>query len=178
MSDFGSRDVRAKIRCAILRGDTVGEIRWLVDALRPLTPDELGLLSVLQACVRHDHDMAGAPTNTLALPPSLPLPAVVEVATLRITQEARTNVMRHAAAQIGDISIACTGTSLTFTIRDDGIGMLPQRHTGVGLGLSCERAEQLSDSCVIELAPEDGTCVVRRPCQAEVTRRRDGDHAH
>ena len=132
---------------------TIGEIRRLVYALRPPILDELGLLAALRECAEQYREVAGAPVITLTLPPSLPpLPAAVEVAVLRITQEALTNAVRHAAARTCAIQIACTSTSLALTICDDGIGLSLQASAGVGLRSMRERAEELGGACVIESA--------------------------
>jgi glucose-6-phosphate-specific signal transduction histidine kinase len=60
-----------------------------------------------------------------------PLPAAVEVAAYRIALEALTNVARHAAAHTCVISLA-VGNGLHLDIRDDGRGLPPERHAGVG----------------------------------------------
>ena len=60
-----------------------------------------------------------------------PLPAAVEVAVFRITQEALTNVARHAQARNASVTIAVDGT-LRLEIRDDGCGLPADIHTGSG----------------------------------------------
>lgn len=141
------RDIRA----------TVSEIRRLVYALRPPVLDELGLLAALQECAGQYRDVVGAPTITLTLPSRLPpLPAAVEVAALRITQETLTNAVRHSSARTCTVQISCTADSLTLTISDDGIGMPPQAQAGVGLRSMRERAEELGGACAIGSGPAGG----------------------
>lgn len=136
---------------------TIGEIRRLVYALRPPTLDELGLLAAVQECAEQYRDVAGAPTIALTLPSCLPpLPAAVEVAALRITQEALTNTVRHADARTCVIEFACTAESLTLTISDDGIGISHQAKAGVGLLSMRERTEELGGTCVIGAGPVGG----------------------
>ena len=43
---------------------------------------------------------------------------------------------------------------------DDGVGLSPMRHAGVGLVSMRERAEELGGSCLVEPAPGGGTRVV------------------
>jgi signal transduction histidine kinase len=139
---------------------TIGEIRRLVYALRPPTLDELGLLAALHECAEQYRDVTGAPAITLTLPSSLPpLPAAVEVAVLRITQEAMTNAVRHSAARTCAIQIGCTADALTLTITDDGIGLPQQVHAGVGLRSMRERAEELGGTCAIACGPAGGARV-------------------
>ena len=92
-------------------------------------------------------------------PDHLPaLPAAVEVAAYRISQEALANVARHAQAHICRIHL-WLDDALHLLITDDGIG-LPEKHrSGVGLLSMRERAEELGGSCSIESTGSLGTCV-------------------
>ncbi len=53
------------------------------------------------------------------------LPKEVEMALLRVLQEALTNLYRHAAAQTVDIRIVCRQRNVIMTVADDGKG-IPQ----------------------------------------------------
>src|SRR5262249_58815023 len=76
----------------------ITDIRRLVYDLRPPTLDELGLLSALQEQAAH-YQHQGLVVE-LDMPRVLPaLPAAVEVAVYRISQEALLNVARHAKAK-------------------------------------------------------------------------------
>jgi signal transduction histidine kinase len=138
----------------------VGDIRRLVYALRPPALDELGLAGALR-------DTAAAySTNglevTLEAPMRLPsLPAATDVAVYRITQEALTNVVRHARAQRCAVSLVLDG-ELRLEISDDGRGLPGDRRAGVGLVSMRERAEELGGTCLIENAPTGGTRVIAR----------------
>jgi signal transduction histidine kinase len=81
----------------------VGDIRRLVYDLRPPTLDELGLVAAIRerAAQYSNHHSAASRLQVMVeadktLPP---LPAAVEVAAYRITQEALMNVVRHAQAR-------------------------------------------------------------------------------
>lgn len=84
---------------------------------------------------------------------------LVEVAAYRITQEALTNVVRHAQAQNCVIALTLDD-ALRLEIRDDGVGLPKDRRAGVGLTSMRERAEELGGTCVIETSPMDGTRVL------------------
>jgi two-component system NarL family sensor kinase len=101
-------------------------------------------------------------------PEDLPsLPAAVEVAVYRITQEALTNVARHARAHSCVVRLA-VNDEVALEIVDDGDGIPAQRSAGVGLSSMHERASELGGSCVVQAVQEGGTRVlVRLPLPEE-----------
>lgn len=88
-----------------------------------------------------------------------------EDALFRITQEALTNVARHAQASRATVSIETVEDRLRLVIADDGIGFDPAQvnpnMNGQGWGLisMTERAEAIGGSCRIESFPQRGTRV-------------------
>jgi signal transduction histidine kinase len=95
-------------------------------------------------------------------PERLPeLPAAVEVAAYRITQEALTNVARHAQARTFVVRIVLAD-GLHVEVCDDGIGLPTERHAGVGVTSMQERATELGGTCLIETRPVGGTRVFAR----------------
>ena len=96
-----------------------------------------------------------------------PLPAAVEVAAYRISQEALTNVVRHARAQSCVVRLA-VADEMMLEITDDGVGIPEEHAAGVGLFSMRERAAELGGTCTVERAPEGGTRVlVRLPLPEE-----------
>lgn len=149
-----------------LRGEVhgaLGDIRRLVDALRPPALDELGLVGAIQA-------QAGLfgpePTIDVASSGPLPeLPAAVEVAAYRITMEAMTNAARHAHAQTCGVRISITeeaGRALEVEVTDDGGGLPTRIRPGIGLLSMRERAAEVGGTCVVESGAEGGTRVLAR----------------
>jgi signal transduction histidine kinase len=106
---------------AELRGDAkqaIGDLRRVINDLRPAPLDELGLLGALSEQV----DRFGRQGLSIILhaPPALPvLPAAVEVAAYRIITEALTNIARHAHAHQATITVAVDG-DLCLAVQDDG----------------------------------------------------------
>jgi signal transduction histidine kinase len=158
-----------------LSGDiqaTVVDIRRLVYNLRPPTLDELGLAGAIRERAAQYTTGAGTESSGLLVvvdaPDRLPpLPAAVEVAAYRITQEALTNVARHAQAHTCHISLKIDKT-LQLEITDDGIGLSPERRAGVGLAAMRERAVELGGMCIVETLPTGGTRVLAQlPLQKE-----------
>lgn len=147
---------------------TIGEIRRLVYALRPPTLDQLGLAAAVraEAAARTKATANGdaALRVRVEAPEELPaLPAAVEVAALRIVQEALTNVVHHAGARHCWVRLQANG-DLHVEVVDDGVGLVHRRDGRQGLGLTSmrERALELGGSFVIENAPGGGTRVLAR----------------
>jgi signal transduction histidine kinase len=135
----------------------ITDIRRLVYALRPPALDDLGLIAALREQIAQYQ--ASGVSFRLDAPENLPdLAAAVEVACYRITQEALTNVVRHAKARDCTIRIAMDEV-LALEIADDGIGLTTSCTPGVGFSTMRERAEELGGRCVIESRPTGGTCV-------------------
>jgi signal transduction histidine kinase len=144
-------ELRSQLQAAI------ASIRTLVHGLRPPAIDELGLLLALRERARQYSD-AGLVVDTV-LPQALPtLPAAVEVAVYRITEEALVNVVRHAQARWCSVRLRVED-GIHLHIEDDGIGITPSARAGVGMLSMRERAEELGGRCVIEPRQGGGTRV-------------------
>lgn len=89
-----------------------------------------------------------------------PLPAAVEVAAYRITQEALANFVRHSQGAICRVSISTTDHALQVEVCDDGQGLPKEVQPGVGLNSMRERAAELGGTCVIAAMPQGGTRVL------------------
>jgi len=156
------------------RGDlrvTIDDIRRLVYDLRPPTLDQLGLVAAVRAqaaqCSRAGDRSPGESSDPMLqvrveAPEELPpLPAAVEVAAYRITQEALTNVLHHSQAHNCLVRLDLAD-ELRVEILDDGVGLATGRDRNGGLGMLSmhERAVELGGSCIVELAPGGGTRVL------------------
>jgi signal transduction histidine kinase len=158
-------EFRADIRA------TIEDIRRLVYELRPPTLDQLGLVAAVRAqAIRSTRPDEHRPDNNedpmvevrIEAPDELPpLPAAVEVAAYRITQEALTNVVRHSQARHCIVRLDMS-EELEVEVVDDGVGVPFGRQKNGGLGLLSmrERAMELGGTCIIEPAPGGGTRVM------------------
>jgi signal transduction histidine kinase len=149
----------------------IDRVRRLSLDLRPPLLDELGLMPALsayldqQAAISGVHMSLDGPTSEIVLSPEL------QSACFRIVQEAITNVLRHADAQVVTVQIVYQGARIELTIRDDGRGFEPeevldtigmQAHIGV-LGMR-ERARALGGNFALFSRPGAGTTIdVRLP---------------
>src|SRR5215216_4485356 len=155
-------ELREELRSAI------SDIRRLVYNLRPPALDDLGLAEALRRLAEHYGSEDEQLRVLVEAPEDLPnLPAAVEVAVYRITQEALTNVARHARAHSCVVRLA-VNEEVGLEIFDDGVGIPAERSAGVGLSSMRERATELGGSCAVETAPKGGTQVlVRLPMPKE-----------
>jgi signal transduction histidine kinase len=144
---------------------TVADIRRLVYGLRPPALDQLGLVGAIrqQASGLATGGERQIACDLRAPDPMPPLPAAVEVAIFRITQEALTNIARHAEARNASILIAVDG-AVRLEVSDDGRGLPENRRVGVGLTSMRERAAELGGTIDIHSTPNGGTTLsVRLP---------------
>jgi signal transduction histidine kinase len=87
----------------------------------------------------------------------------------RVTQEALTNVVRHACAAVVLVELMQTGTGIELRVIDDGIGFVASERSGSGLGLRSidERVRLTQGRVTLESWPGQGTnLLVRIPLAA------------
>jgi two-component system NarL family sensor kinase len=160
---------RADDLLAELRGDAkqaIGDLRRVVEDLRPATLDELGLLGALgQQVDRFDRQGLSV---TLHAPPALPvLPAAVEVAAYRICTEALTNIARHARAHHATIALAIDG-ELCIEVHDDGAASTTNGERwrpGVGLMSMAERVAEVGGTLQAGPTPTGGRVQASLPLE-------------
>ena len=86
----------------------------------------------------------------------------IESMLFRITQEALTNIAKHAQATRARVSLAAENAEIVLKICDDGHGFVPDQpagHAGLGLINMREMAEFLGGTLDIQSSPDGGTCV-------------------
>jgi signal transduction histidine kinase len=149
----------------ILR-QTIEQVRQIAWHMRPGMLDQLGLSDALRQYVR---DIAER--SDLSLVEDIedidpPLDPRMALALYRIVQEAATNTIRHANANILHVRLEKADARVTLEIRDDGDGVQPgaeKRTGGIGLISMRERAELLGGSLTVQTGPDGkGTrvCVI------------------
>jgi two-component system sensor histidine kinase UhpB len=140
-----------------------GVVRDLIRRLRPVGLDELGLLAALEHYI--DHWRERVPQTRVSLSAEGDVDRVGEMHALtcyRLTQEALTNVARHAAATHVSVQLtqqlSAEGVEeIVVRIKDDGRGAdLGARHAGLGLVGMRERIEMLGGTLRLQSAPSQG----------------------
>jgi PAS domain S-box-containing protein len=140
--------------------------RRIVNDLRPLILEELGLVPALEALTSRFAERSGIDCRLevvgVADDALAHLPTVTS-SLYRVTQEALNNVAKHAQATVVQIKFDRTANDLlTLRISDDGIGMSrrEQRHAGsFGLLGMTERVRALGGQLRIDSDAGKGTTI-------------------
>jgi len=143
--------------------------RRILDRLRPLYIEELGLATSVQTLLRNFRKQAPHINLTDTTDPDLnvidgPLARTV----YRVIQEALTNVLRHAKAGSAHVQATIAGETLVIEISDDGSGFPADNVFGRGLTGMHERVRALSGS--LSLLRVDERTYVRCRLPAAPTR--------
>jgi signal transduction histidine kinase len=146
--------------------NVIAGLEGLITELRPAALDELGPQAALQSLVEHvtarsdldihlDIDLAWERGDT-----SERLAPELEATIYRVVQEALANVVKHAGASQGRVSIVEDERAVTVTVQDDGGGLRPgSGRQGFGLIGMRERVELAGGKLEIGAAPDRGTRV-------------------
>lgn len=141
--------------------------RRILDHLRPLYIDELGLGKSIETLVQTARAQAPAVSLTSRIDPGLnELDGPLSQTAYRVIQESVTNALRHAGASAIHVEAAVDGGELTIETSDDGVGLAEVKF-GRGLTGMHERVRALSGT--FQLVREGGKSVVR--CRLPVTPR-------
>jgi signal transduction histidine kinase len=138
--------------------DSIRDIRRLVYELRPPALDDLGLVEVIRESARRQSE-AGIAIRVETAGPLERLPAAVEVAALRIVQEALTNIVNHSGATGATVQMAIGADQLDLVIEDDGHGLPATYQAGVGHQSMRERAAEVGGAWQVSNKPEGGVRV-------------------
>ncbi|MFN8803923.1 MAG: GAF domain-containing protein [Gemmatimonas sp.] len=141
--------------------DAATRLKVLARSLRPPTLDRLGLDMALQQLASECGEHFGFEVRLRIQTLDERLPAELETALFRVTQEALTNVAAHAAARLVEIRVDLRDrTTVHLCIADDGAGFDPSdRSSGLGLLGMRERVNMLGGEFVVTSAPGEGTTI-------------------
>ncbi len=132
----------------------IGDIRGLVQALRPPELDQLGLVGSIEAAASRLDGLTVSVTGDVG-----PQPPVVETAAYRIAMEALTNAAWHSGGRTAHVALTEQRGSLVVTVVDDGQGIGDDAQAGTGLQSMRERADELGGTCEIVTLNGGGTRV-------------------
>ncbi|WP_169776514.1 sensor histidine kinase [Amycolatopsis jejuensis] len=155
----------------LLARENLTAARRSVDALHPAPLDSATLPEALAEVTRLWSARTGVSATFSVTGAAVPLHPELEATLLRITQEALSNVAKHAQANRVGITLSYMGDEVTLDARDDGAGFDPagpptgsNPEGGFGLPGMRRRAERLAGTLHVETEPGGGTAIsVRLP---------------
>ena len=151
-------------QCTTLRttlDDTLSNVRNLATSLAPRQLHSLGLEASLRGHLMRTLDNTELRWSLECRSRLDGIPEEMAMAAFRITQEAVTNVLRHARAQNLIVRFQRQPEGLALAISDDGQGFLPSSHPGeeghCGMAGMAERVQLLNGSLTVHSEPGNGT---------------------
>ncbi|MCL4559126.1 MAG: sensor histidine kinase [Chloroflexi bacterium] len=143
-----------------LSQSALAEMRALIQHLRPRTVAEEGLPSALRQLAVERLARDGLIVN-VQVSGERRLPEFIEEGLYRITQEALSNVAKHAGVKQASVELHLEGDPISLSIEDHGAGFVPSaaenRSGHLGLANIADRVRALNGALTIESAPGDGT---------------------
>ena len=146
--------------------NALDELRQIITDLRPSQLDDLGLVAALQWYIGEFEKRYSIPIDFIVEGEQIRLPAEYEIVLFRITQEALTNIAKHANASYAAVMVQTYAGQICVIIEDDGRGFDPAavlgdeaQLTGWGLLGIRERTLLLGGQYEIDSAPGRGTFI-------------------
>ncbi len=140
--------------------EALTELRRTVATLRTLPEAELAPALALRRLSDSFGRATGLDVHLIIADETPLLPAAQRLAIYRITQEALTNIQRHAQANQVWVTLSSPGREICLNIEDDGIGFPQDTQAGFGLQSMRQRAVQLNGTLDCGPRPGGGTKVV------------------
>jgi signal transduction histidine kinase len=157
-ADPGNQQARA-IEC--ISEEALRDMQALLIELRPASLDGAGLAPALQDICAAYHARLGVTVD--ADLDDVTVPAPVEHALLRITQEACVNAVRHGSARRLAVSMTRQDGHVELVVRDTGTGFDPAApHAGSGLAHIRDRVAELGGTVDIDSEPGRGAALTVR----------------
>jgi signal transduction histidine kinase len=157
-ADPGNKQVRVIER---ISEEALRDMQALLIELRPTSLDRAGLPPALQEVCAAYRDRLGVAVE--ASLEDITVPAPVEHALLRITQEACVNAVRHGGARRLAVSLARQDGHVELSVRDDGSGFDPVASpAGAGLSHIRDRVAELGGTVNIASSPGCGAALTVR----------------
>ncbi|HET8813765.1 MAG TPA: GAF domain-containing sensor histidine kinase [Solirubrobacterales bacterium] len=136
----------------------INELNRLINDLRPVALERLGLAGALEALAEETSSRGGIEVETTI---EVEGPSGEEERIVyRLVQEALNNVLKHAAASRVQLAVREAQGGIWIDIRDDGAGFDPSTaSSGRGLVGMRERIELFGGGIEVESRPGEGTTI-------------------
>lgn len=148
----------------IISTQALGELRQIISDLRPSHLDDLGLIPTLRWYLSQIEERHAIRTHFEVEGSMIRPPAECETILFRITQEAISNIIKHAEATNVQVSLNSNPPKIDLIIEDDGVGFEPEQLldqepslSGWGLLGMQERVSLMQGRMQIDSEPGKGT---------------------
>jgi len=140
---------------------SIDEVRKVAHNLRPYQLDRLGLTRAIQSLVTAVAESSSIRFSLASEEIDQYFAGERSILLYRILQEAMNNIVRHAEASSGEISIRRNQSTVSITIRDNGKGFSTDGTNNLGFGLAgiSQRVRMMDGTFSIESAPGTGTAL-------------------
>jgi signal transduction histidine kinase len=150
-----------------LTAGALDSVRRMAMDLRPAALDDLGLVPALQTYAERFSENWPIKVTVTSDGLRRRLPADVELVLYRVVQEALTNVAKHSAASLANVSLKRRHNAVVLRIEDDGVGFDVSSRTAadssrLGLFGIRERLALVDGDVQIESDPGKGTAITAR----------------
>lgn len=149
-------DLQPLQRRAVEAAETV---RHISHQLHPSILDDIGLEAAVEQYSEEFQERSGIAThfNSRDVPASLPREVAGNV--YHIFQECLRNVSKHSKSEEVFVTLEFSGGVLRLTVRDDGVGLAPERREAGTIGMvgMKERAHLVNGTVAIESQSGEGT---------------------
>ena len=158
--------------------DNLVEARRLVAALRPEILETSSLPEALTRLAERWSEDTAVRAEVTVTGEERRLPQELQVTVLRITQEALSNVSKHARASRVTVTLSHMEDLIALDVQDDGDGFDPEPSPNgqdggdgrFGLRVMRERVERTGGTLLVESVPGEGTTLaVQLPLEAKQT---------
>lgn len=146
--------------------EAIEGVRRLALELRPPALDDLGVREAIADLIQRMGENSGITIEDHLQLSRERLPPEIELVLYRVTQEALTNVAKHAQATSAEVTLTRDEERVTLVVKDNGIGfdvraVTERDERGLGLGLfgMVERAVLVGGTLDIAAHPGRGTRV-------------------
>jgi signal transduction histidine kinase len=161
--------------------NALGELHQIIADLRPQILDDMGLAAALKWYVQSYQQRRSLPCELRVEGTPYRLPAEYETVLFRITQEALTNIAKHARATHVAVTLAFSPSAVSLQVEDNGRGFDPEqalqrnnRNAGWGLLGMRERTNLIGGQLMIDASPGQGARIrVTVPVSMELIRVKD-----
>ena len=152
-------------RTQSLVAKSVDVVHEFARELRPAVLDDLGLIPALRTYLNTFTAETGIRTEFTTFTGAEELDSNRRTVLFRVTQEALSNIVKHAKAHLVEVILQKLPDRLRLQIKDDGksfdteLALHPKGRKGLGLLGMRERLEMVAGTFAIESAPGQGTTV-------------------